>query len=317
MARKFRKKALVYAPESQYGVDAISAGATATPPVSPTAVLGREMTITPIAGENTALDYDDGTLGNSPELATETYVTIEFGVDWAGGGSVTTAPAYAGLLKACLRGLSVQAADADNNIGGHTAFAIAEDSADSVTLYFYLDGTLHALVGARGNMKLEAKAKAFPQLLFSFTGLFVTPSAGAIPTTDFSAWQTPMKVGAAYTSCVLAGQAAKLISFEYDQGNEVKHTEYVGHEEVLITDYQPSGKIVLEAAGLGSFNPFELAIENREVGFALTHGVAGNQVHWQSERLQLGRPEYGEQDGTLTYEIPIRPLGAGDLLVSR
>lgn len=301
MARKFMKKALVFATEATYGVDAIAAAEPAT------AVLGREVKITPLAGENTALDYDDGTLGNSAEIATETYVSLEFGVDWAGSGAATTAPAYAPLLAACLRKTTVQASSVE--------MAIDEEASSSITMYFYLDGALHALVGARGSFKLEAKAKDFPKIMFTFTGLFVPVSAAAMPVTDFGAWKTPLKVGAANSSCSLDGNAIKLISFEYDQGNEVVHQEYVGHEEVIITDYQPSGKLVFEADTLANFDPF--AANTSVLPFSLTHGEANNQVLFSTATLQLGRAEYGDQDGTLTYEIPVRPIGNVDLLSSQ
>ncbi|WP_299001728.1 phage tail tube protein [uncultured Shewanella sp.] len=299
--RKFRKKALVFAKETQYGMDAIDAGETAT------SVLGREMKIMPLAGENTALDYDNGVLGNSAEIATETYVTLEFGLDWAGSGEATTHAPYDNLLSACLRQSSTGSGQIERNIH--------DDSSDSVTFYFYLDGALHALTGARGNVKVEAKAKSFPTISFTFTGLFVAITAAAIPATNFAAWQTPLKVGAANTACMLDGRAAKLISFEYDQGNEVQYIEYVGHEEVIISDYAPSGKIVLEAASLTDFDPF--AANTKILEFELTHGVAGNTISFSCNELQLGRAEYGDQDGILTYEIPIRPIGNSDLLITK
>lgn len=301
MARKFIKKALVFAAEAMYGVDAIAAAIPAT------AVLGRDVKITPLAGENTALDYDDGTLGNSAEIATETYVSLEFGVDWAGSGSALTPPAYSALMASCLRKNTVKTDNVEQSID--------EDSTASTTFYFYLDGALHALVGARGSFKLEAKAKDFPKIMFTFTGLFVPVSSAVMPTTDFTVWKTPMKVGAANSSCTLGGNAIKLISFEYDQGNQVVHQEYVGHEEVIITDYQPSGKLVFEADALANFDPF--AANTSIFTFTLTHGVATNQVGFSTVKLQLGRAEYGDQDGTLTYEIPVRPLGNIDVLSSK
>lgn len=303
MARKFKKKVLVFAAETAYGVDVIDAGTT------PVAVLGREVKITPMAGENTALEYDNGNLGNSEEIAAETYVTIEFGVDWAGSGTANQVAPYEKLLKACLRNSTVKTTPAS------VEYAINEAATDSVTMYFYFDGALHALLGARGTYKLEAKAKEFPKMMFTFTGLFKPVTSAANPTPNFDAWQTPLKVGAANSSFSLAGSSAKLISFEYDQANEVVYQEYVGQEEVLITNYQPTGKIVLEAASLGSFNPF--TANTSVVALEFTHGVAGNTVGFSSSKIQLGRPEYGDQDGTLTYEIPIRPIGNVDKLITK
>ncbi|SUP22564.1 hypothetical protein [Vibrio parahaemolyticus] len=61
MARKERKKILAFAVESTYGVDAIAAG-------SPQYLLGREFSITPMAGESQSLEYDNGQLGNSQQI---------------------------------------------------------------------------------------------------------------------------------------------------------------------------------------------------------------------------------------------------------
>lgn len=302
MARKTRKKALLFALEAAYGVDAIAAG-------TPVAVLGRDVKIVPMAGDNTELKYDDGKLGNSPELATEIYATVEFSVDLAGSGTAITAPAWAPLVKACSRDVTPGASS--------VVMAINEDSTASLTLYMNYHGVRHALLGARGTFKLSAKAKELPSLMFTFTGLFVPATTAALPATDFSAWKTPVPVGVKHSAFSLNGTAAKLISLEYDQANSVTYAEYVGHEEVLITDYKPSGKIVLEAATLNEFDPFLLAGNNTEVTMEFSHGPALNQVLWSSSRVSLGRPEYGDQDGTLTYEIPFKPISNLDLLTTK
>lgn len=302
MARKTRKKALLFALEASYGVDAIAAD-------TPTAVLGRDVKIVPMAGDNTELKYDDGKLGNSPELATEIYATVEFSVDLAGSGTATKAPAWAPLVQACSRDITPGASS--------VVMAINEDSTASLTMYMNYHGVLHALLGARGTFKISAKAKELPSIMFTFTGLFVPVTAAAMPATNFAAWKKPQPVGVKHSAFSLAGAAAKLISFEYDQANTVAYTEYVGFEEVLITDFKPSGKIIIEAASLAEFDPFTLAGSNTEVAMEFSHGSALNQVVWSSSRISLGRPEYGDQDGTLTYEIPFKPLSTLDLLTTQ
>ena len=300
MARKFAKKVLAFAPETTYGQDAIEGG-------TPSYVLGREVTITPMAGENSTLEYDDGKLGNSPEIATEIYVTLEFGCDFSGSGTAGTAPPWEALANACLR---------SSTAASNVTFALDDDSTASNTFYFYMDGVLHALLGARGSLKLTAAAKQFPELRFTFTGLFVQPKASSHPNADFSHWQTPLKVGVENTSASLDGKAVKLISLEYDQANQVSYEEYVGHEEVMITDYQPTGTIVLEAPELSGLDPFTLAKSGEQVAFSLTHGVAGNRVQWRTSQLQLGRPSYAEQNGVTTYSIPVRPVSNGDRIIT-
>lgn len=301
MARKFAKKVLAFAKESQYGQDAITGGEAQF-------VLGREVTITPMAGESATLDYDDGRLGNSAELVTELYVTLEFGCDFCAATDPDQPAAWSDLLQACLRKTQTG--------GSEVSYALDDDGTGSNTFHFYMDGTLHALVGARGSVKLSMAAKAFPELRFTFTGLHVPVTSKSNPGGDFSDWRPPCKVGSQYTSATLAGKAIKLISLEYDQANQVSHEEFVGHEEVMISDYQPTGTLVLEAEGLGTFNPFQLAEQGAEVAFSLSHGEAGNQVGWSTTRLQLGRATYADQNGILTYSIPIRPLGDVDLFTS-
>ncbi|QSX32622.1 hypothetical protein JYB87_12775 [Shewanella avicenniae] len=295
MGRKTKKKVLLFAAETNYGVDAIAAEETTS------AVLGREVTITPMAGDNTPLAYDDGTMGNKPELATEIYATVQFTCDMAGSGTANVAPAWAPLMAACLRAVTV---GADN-----VSMPINEDAEDSLTFYFYYDGALHKLTGARGTFSLAAQAKQLPSLQFTFTGLFAPVVNGVMPATTFDAWQTPVPVGAQYSSCTLNGAAVRLIAFNYDQANQVVHQEYVGLEEVQITDYQPTASITIEAEGLDDFDPFALAQTNAEVPFEFLHGPAGNQFGWASGRVSLKRPTYGDQDGTLTYQIDLNVIG--------
>ncbi len=132
---------------------------------------------------------------------------------------------------------------------------------------------------------------------------------GVMPATTFDAWQTPVPVGAQYSSCTLNGAAVRLIAFNYDQANQVVHQEYVGLEEVQITDYQPTASITIEAEELDDFDPFALAQTNAEVPFEFLHGPAGNQFGWASNRVSLKRPTYGDQDGTLTYQIDLNVIG--------
>lgn len=309
MARKERKKILAFALETTYGTDAIAAG-------SPKYLLGREFSITPMAGESQSLDYDDGTLGNSPEIVTELYVTIEFTVDFAAAADATTPAPWAELMTACLRKTT-----APTTAGGDAAdenlYEIDEDGTGSMTFYFYLDGVLHKMTGARGSLSLSAEAKNFGGIKFSFTGLHQPVTDVALPQPNFAAWQTPLKIGVQNSAFTLGGHALKLISLEYDQANQVVYQEYVGHEEVLITDYQPTGTIVIEAPAKTVFDPFALAQAGTEQALVFTNGSVGGQVEWKASRVQLGRPTYAEQDGTLTYSIPLTIISNTDTFATR
>lgn len=309
MARKERKKILAFALESTYGVDAIDGG-------TPKYLLGREFSITPMAGESSSLDYDNGVLGNSAEIMTEVYVTIEFTVDMAASATAKRAAPFAELMKACLRKVE----EFDSGAGApadEAVYSIDEDATGSMTFYFYQSGALHKVTGARGSFSFTAKAKEFGGVKFSFTGLYSPVVDENLPTPDFSAWQSPLKIGVQNSSFTIDGVAFKMISLEYDQANAVTHQEYVGHEEVLITDYKPTGTLVIEAPEQSAWDAFAIAQAGAPHALVFTNGPVGNQFEWKSNKVQLGRPTYGEQEGTQTLSIPILPIGDADQFATR
>lgn len=304
MARKARKKILAFALESTYGVDAIEAG-------SPTYLLGREFSITPMAGESQSLEYDNGVLGNSQQIVTELYVTLEFTVDLAASDSPQAPAPFADLMASCLRRAN---ADADN---AHCDYVIDEESTKSLTLYFYQSGALHKVTGARGSFSMNVAAKAFGGIKFSFSGLFSPVDSAALPAADLSQWQTPLKIGVQNSAFTIDGTPFKLISLDYDQANSVVYQEYVGHEEIIITDYKPTGTIVIEAPEQSESDFFAKAEAGATHSLNFSNGPVGNQFAWASSKVQLGRPTYGEQDGTQTLSIPIIPIANHDTFTTR
>ncbi|WP_087022406.1 phage tail tube protein [Thaumasiovibrio subtropicus] len=303
MSRKAKKKILMFAPETNYGVDPIAGGS------EPSFILGREFSIVPQAGESLALDYDTGELGNSPEIMTECYVEVEFGIDFASKqltaeGTIGEPAPWSPLLDSCLRKTVTE----ENK----TRYLINDTSSDSLTLYYYQSGTLHKVTGARGTVALSLQAKQFPTLKFKFTGLHSVPESAEHPTPDFSHYQTPLKVGVENSAFTIDGTPHKMVSLEIDQANSVIHQEYVGHEEVMITDFAPTATLIMEAPDLNTLDPFALAKAGKEHTIAFTNGPIGNQIGWQSQKVQFGRPSYADQDGTQTYSIPLRLIGGSD-----
>ena len=299
MARKVRKQFLALAlrrvGSDNYGEDFIAAGATAV------AMQTKGVSITPFAGDEIDRELDDGGVGNSPVLLVGTHVTVSGSIEVAGSGSKDLPAAYSPLLQICARGETITA---DTEV---THSRITNNSELDATVYYYKDGALHKILGARGKVKLTAKAKELAYFEFELTGLYggIVEQAFAAPV--LNNFIKPEKVGKVHTSFTLDGQPYKLIDFEADDGNEVSYEEYVGYEEVLIGDWKPSGKITIEAPALGDYNPFAVAEGEAQMAIDLTQGtVEGNIVRVTSGKIQLGRPEYGDQNGTVTYSIPFR-----------
>ncbi|KLV09573.1 hypothetical protein ABT56_00340 [Photobacterium aquae] len=311
MARKNRKKIIGFGLETSYGLDAFTPDENGVPAATMQHVLGREFSITPLAGESQSLEYDNGAMGQSPQIMTETYVTVEFTVDLAASNDPAKAAPWGNLMKACLRTVEENAAQSE------TFYRIDEEATGSLTLYFFQSGSLHKIVGARGSVSFNATAKQFGGIKFVFTGLFAPVVTMANPVPDFSAWVTPLKIGVQNASFTIDGTATKLISLEYDQANQVPYQEYVGHEEVMITDYKPTATMVIEAPELAQLDVFALAQAGSEHELVFSNGPVGNQVGWQSSQVQFGRPTYGEQEGTQTYSIPLTVIANSDQFFTR
>ena len=302
MARKTRIKCLLAALETTYGTDAIAGGETPVP------VKARDTSIEALAGDEQELAYDDGTLGARPSLLTGTHVKLSFKTDLVGAGTAGDPPVWSALMQAALMKLT----DGDDDV----TLSSDSESNGSLTIYFYQDGTLHALTGSRGSFKLSAKTGEIPSLEWSFTGLFVEPKASALPKADFSKWVRPVPVGNAHSAFTLNGKDIKLIALDTDQSNEVTYQEYVGQQSVEITNFKPSCTIVIEAPAIGDFDPVAIAVsEATDNSFSFQHGKAtGNIVQLDVTNIQFGRPSYGDQNGILTWSIPLKLIGENSQL---
>lgn len=91
---------------------------------------------------------------------------LSFSTELKSSGIAGTAPRIGSLLQACNFTESVEAAKVTYKPNSKMA------DSTSVTLYFYIDGILHKVTGARGTAKLSCKANEIAKIDFDFTGLF-------------------------------------------------------------------------------------------------------------------------------------------------
>ncbi len=89
-----RKRTVLAKIESSYGVDSAPTG-------SANAMLVKNLNINPIEAEQVSRDLIRPYLGNSEQLLTQTFVKMDFEVEYAASGVVGIAPAYDCLLRAC------------------------------------------------------------------------------------------------------------------------------------------------------------------------------------------------------------------------
>jgi hypothetical protein len=140
-------------------------------------------------------------------------------------------------------------------------------------LYMYIGGNLHKLPGARGNWVHALTAQGIPVWRYSFRGLFVVPTAAAVPASDFTAFQVPTVATKANTpTFTIGGTAMRLRSWELNRGAQVENRFLVGYEAIEIVDAVETLKCQVEAVDLATYNPFT-APTGSPVAIQLVHGT--------------------------------------------
>lgn len=297
MSRKTRKKLMTAAVNAgAYGEDAISAG-------TPIPMQTRNLGITPIEGDSIDRELDNGQLGLTPQIMVGTHVKSSGELELAGSGTDTLAPAYAPILNA--------AGYNDTSESDHVLFSRAsEGNEKDATFYVYMDGAYHIITGARATFTTRLAVNELPTIGYEITGLYGGIAGGALPSADFSAFITPVKVGHTHTTLQLGGTEYKMLEFELAENNEIVYDENTVDEQVYLTDYAPEGRILLEAPAIGTFNPFDLALSETLLTLTVIHGTsAGNIVTLNASQIQLGRGNYDDRNGRMVYDIPFRVIG--------
>ena len=301
-----RRRTILAKIETTYGTDSTPTGVA-------NAILVRNMTITPLSAEMVSRDLVRPYMGNSEMLVASKYVGIEFEVEMAGSGTAGTAAKYSPLMRAC--GLSETI-----TVGTQVIYAPVSSGFESVTLYHNIDGVLHKITGARGNAEFTINARAIPVIKFTFTGIYNAPSDAALPTVDYTGFQTPIAANTTNTTgFTMMSFSGILESLSLTLGNTVNYRSLIGTEAVLITDRAVSGTAVFEAPLIASKDFFAAALSNALGALSITHGtVAGNKFKIDSSLIDIGQPTYTDNDGITMLSVPFVavPSSAGNNEIS-
>ena len=288
-----RKRLIRVKKESTYGTDAT--------PVGTDALLVRNLEITPVEADVVSRDLIRNYLGNSPQLLSNTRVSITFQVELAASGTAGTAPRYGSILQAC--GMS-------ETIVATTSVTYAPVSAafSSASIYFDNDGIRHILTGCRGSFTLTGEVGQIPTIDFTMVGVYNAPTDTALPSTTYSAQASPLIFKQGNTSAFsFFSYAGCLQSVSFDMANETVYRELVGcTKEVLITNRAPSGTVMIEAPALATKDFFALSQTETTGALTFLHGTtAGNRVTFTASQCDVGNPSYADQDGVQMLNIPI------------
>lgn len=302
MSLKYKNQVILAKIEGTYGTDSVPTGVA-------NAILASELEISALEADLVSRDLVGRGLGNQQQLHVGVHVNVTIGVEFSGAGAAGDVPAYGPLLRACAHAETITAVT-------DVQYDPVSSNEEAVSCYFFLDGQKHALLGARGSMSWEINAKGIPHFKFEMIGLWVDPASVVNPTPDFTAFQTPLVIGKANTPTFsLHGFAANLKTMSFNQNADVAHEDYVGYEEVTLTDRAPSGSALFVAPGLTTKNFFTIAKANTLGAVQLIHGqTAGAIVQFDAPAVQVLSPAYADERGVtmLSSDLSFTPTDAAD-----
>lgn len=307
MARKlkWRKKVIVAKVETTYGVDATPTGAANAIQIS-------DATITPMEYQGVSRGLVRLTMGSEGELPVGLHVVIDFATEIAGSGAAGTVPKWGALMRGAGMSETISA-------GVDVTYQPVSENHESLSIYFNQDGTLHKLLGARGNCTIEFDSQGVPRYRWRFVGLWADPAAVALPAADFTGWQVPKAVSNANTpDCRLHAYAAVAKKLSIDLGNRVEHRDLVNDESVEISDRQGKGSISIEAPPVDTQDFFAIVKAATAGALQWVHGTAaGHIVQIDAPAVQLARPKYSEDRGVtmLDMDLILQPSAGDDELV--
>lgn len=291
----WKKKTLLAKIEATYGVDSAPTGAA-------NAILCTNITLNPMEGEDVSRNLERPYFGAQQQLPVGLNATLTFDVEIAGSGTLGTAPGWGVLMRACAVAEVLTATT-------KVEYSPISSALESASIAMNIDGTLHKLLGARGTFVAKINAQGIPVFSFSFTGLFVQPTAGALPTPVYTAFKDPQVATNANTPIITVGALPMVArSFEFDRGAQVEKRFLLGKESIEITDAMESIKLQVEAVDLATYNPYT-APTGVPKAIALAHGTnAVTRVKFDFPNAAQRRPSYTNQQGIVEWPLTFDPL---------
>ena len=293
--RKIRKLAVLAKIEATPGTDAV-------PTAAANGIQFKNVTFTPMDGEEVPRDLILPYLGNQGVDLSGFYGKIEAEIEMAGSGTAGTPPAWGVIARACGRAEVITA-------GSKVEYFPISDGEESVSIYWNQDGVRHVLLYAKGNLGGMLPAKKSPTFKVSLVGLLGTISDVALPAPVLTAFKRPVLVTKANTSISIHGvssTASPLESFTFDDGTKVEPRFLIGAESVEITERSSTATAIVEAKPLATVDWFSKAKARDRGEVVVTHGtVAGNIIEMKGPAVEIGKPSQGQTQGILNYTLPL------------
>nr|WP_151891996.1 phage tail tube protein [Halomonas sp. 'Soap Lake \ len=297
MSMKTNRRALIVALETEYN------DGTTTPEAASDAVLAREISTTPLAGNNIDRTYVRPYYGNSPQAPGEKHVQVQVEVELNTSGTVGTPPPWGKMLRAC--GWSEVIVE-----GESVTYSPVSENEDSCVFFAHMDGNLHKGRGAHGTPEFTLNGNSIPVIRFTLSGLISPVTAEELPNVTLTQWKKALVVNSTNTENMsLMGAGVPFSQFSLNMSGNVEHmSEIVGGADIEITGRAPSGTLQIEDPGVGVKDYFEVH-QNAETGvLTVTHGkTAGSIIEFNMPSIGIDAPTYADVKGKQMLGINYMP----------
>lgn len=294
--RKWRNKAVLIKVEASYGTDSIPTGAANW-------IEARNVSLTPMDNDKVQRNIDLPYMGDAGSIIVSSWAKLSFDVVVAPSGSLGVAPKWAPLLLGCGMAETIVATTS-------AAYNLVSANFSSLSAYINIDGTVHKLLGMRGDVKGKMNAKGVYVLSFSFDANYISPSSGVLPAVTRTGWNIEEGVNSTNTlAAVINGVSLPFSSLDWGIGNKIARLDLPGPQrEVAITDRQTTANITVLAPDLATFNPFTLTEGGATVPFTVTHGSAAGKKSKTDMQVRILGVEYDQVEGLAAYKLTLDPV---------
>ncbi len=238
-------------------------------------------------------------------------ITVSGKCEIKGSGTAGTPPEIAPLLRG---------AGWAETIVASTSVTYKPSSTQTVhkseSMYFYDDGLLLKVTGARGKVSFDLQVGKPAMAAFEFTGHFVSVTDVALPAATYDSTVPVPLINMPFT---IGAYSAVISKLAFDLANELSLPENIaasdGYGEVQITGRLPTG----------SFNPLRVTVATKnfinqwQTGLALAldtgliGSVAGNRLQVTMPAVTYTEAARGNQNNVGTYEMKFQAAeSAGD-----
>ena len=260
-----------------------------------------------------------GSLGKLRKIYGGSLKQVSFACEMKGAGSAYSSSVRS-EIDVLLRASALAATVVTTGGSESVTYKPASSSHESITIYYYQDGTLHEMNGCRGTVSFSFEAGNKCMANFSFTGHEVTPVDAALPTPTFDSTVPPPFLSASFA---IAGYSAVISSLKFDMGNKLitppNANASDGYGEIRIVDRDITG----------SFDPEHVTVATHDFIGRFKSGTTGalatgNIGSTQYNRFSISMPVVyytdiapGERDGIRTLDVPFGAIeSSGDDEVS-